>query len=140
MLFRFAWAAFILMLTLVSDPAALINESRVHFNFIAGPDYIQLFDVPETFTSGYIQQKIGHILVFFMLLLVARIQMKSGQAVRFCLALAIITEFLQLYTGRSGRLLDIGYDAAGFIAGMLTVVIFPKGSMGQRGSAKQQKM
>ncbi|ALC89453.1 hypothetical protein AM500_06395 [Bacillus sp. FJAT-18017] len=100
MLFRFvlcAWAAFILMLTLVSDPAAFINESRVQFNFIAGPDYRQLFDMPEIFTSGYIKQKIGHILVFFMLFLVARIQMKRGQAVRFCLALAIITEFLQLY-------------------------------------------
>lgn len=120
-LFILLWGSMILLLTSVSDFSSLMQampkETIIDWDF--QPNYWQIYELPRILTKGYILQKLGHIVCFFIL---ASMMRTSTYKVRFGLILfALTTEMLQLFTGRSGRLLDVGYDIIGIYLGLMFV-------------------
>lgn len=81
-----------------------------------------VFGVTAGWASLFIQ-KGGHFAAFMLLsvaLLLARtvLALRAGSIVIFCIAMAIVTESLQLYVvGRSPRLIDLMIDCAGVVMG-----------------------
>ncbi|MGM0880098.1 MAG: VanZ family protein [Bacillota bacterium] len=71
-------------------------------------------------TISYISQKIGHFSGFaiFAVLLISQ-NKRMGKSIILAVVYAILTEFLQLYFGRHGRLYDIAIDTAGIICGVI---------------------
>lgn len=115
------WGFTILLLTVTSNFSGLMKTHSISINLNSQPNYSLFLEFPHSLDERYIVQKIGHILVFFLLMLLSRrATVKAGL---FALSFALLTEILQLYTGRSGRLLDVGYDAIGILMGMTMVKI-----------------
>ncbi|WP_187118923.1 VanZ family protein [Bacillus marasmi] len=120
-LFMMIWGSAIVILTAVSDFSSLIQDKppQIMIAWDSQPNFSQLIELPKSFSQGYIIQKLGHIVCFFMLALAVR---TSSMKARLILILfAFSTELLQLFTGRSGRLLDVGYDVIGIYLGLLLV-------------------
>ena len=111
-----AYMAFIFVATSTSDPHAFLYQQAVSFKINSSPVFTDLFiigDIP--LTSGfYLIQKTAHIIGFgllYILLLRGFNNMKIAFAVSGLYA--FLTELLQLYFHRSGRLFDVGIDLVG---------------------------
>ncbi|MGX6443690.1 VanZ family protein [Neobacillus sp. K501] len=70
-------------------------------------------------------QKLGHIVAFFILtvLLVKCIYSKS-LALLLSISYAALTEVLQLFFTRDGRIFDIGFDGIGILLGLSLGILF----------------
>lgn len=114
------WGSMILLLTATSDFSSLIEgHPQMMFDWDTRPRFEQIIELPQSLTQGYTMQKLGHIACFYILA-----NLTSSTSVKnfiWLLLFACFTEFLQLYTGRSGRLLDVGYDVIGIYLGLMVV-------------------
>lgn len=117
------WGGIILLLTTTSNFSALIVTQTFQIEWTSHPDFSQLLEVPHTIDEGYLLQKLGHIIVFFILILFSQRATRKIALIAICFA--ALTEILQLYCGRSGRLLDMGYDIFGILIGvaMLRILV-----------------
>jgi VanZ family protein len=116
-IFFILWGSTILLLTCASNISGLSHGGTIQFRWVNNPDYLQLLQMPQHMSQGYIIQKSGHILSFFILALFAPYAPYKTSLWLFLFA--CITEILQLYFGRSGRFIDMGYDTLGIFLGML---------------------
>lgn len=107
----------ILLMTAASDFSSLIQikSPEIIIAWDSRADFLQLFELPNSLSQSYIIQKLGHIICFFMLALSVRTI--SIKTLTWLILFAFCTEILQLFTGRSGRLLDVGYDIVGILLG-----------------------
>lgn len=111
------WAGAILILTCASNFSGVLQGDAIEFQIIQHPKLGQLSLLPHVITEGYIIQKSGHVLSFYLLALIVPF---TPYKTRFYLILfALLTELLQLYFGRSGRFIDVGYDTIGIFVGLL---------------------
>ena len=115
-LFILAYMAFIFVATSTSDPHAFLYQQVVSFKIDPSPVFSDLFiigDIP--LTSGfYLIQKTAHI-IGFGLLYILLLRGFNNMKVAFVLSgsYAFVTELVQLYFHRSGRLFDVGIDLVG---------------------------
>jgi VanZ family protein len=116
-----SWGAFILLLTCVSDFTGLMNNQSIQFKWIENPPFSELLLLPNSLEHYYIIQKSGHLIAFLIFAFIS--PFSPRKTVQLGFIFAVLTEFLQLYLGRSGRLLDIGYDATGLFLGALFMMI-----------------
>lgn len=115
------WGGVILLLTTTSNFSAFMLTQTLQFTWTSHPEFIQLLEVPQTVDQGYMMQKFGHMVVFFILIICS--QRATSKMALIAICFAALTEVLQLYCGRSGRLLDVGYDSLGVLMGMAMVKI-----------------
>lgn len=120
MLFRctlsMLWGVTILLLTCVSDFFGLLQMETIQIRWTWHPEFSQLLQIPKTLEQSYLLQKCGHILAFLILtIVVPKVTRKTGV---YLILFAFLTELLQLYFGRSGRFLDVGYDTMGILLGL----------------------
>ncbi len=127
--------AFILVATCTSDPHAFLYNQVVSFKINPSPVFADLFiigDIP--LTSGfYLIQKTAHVLgfgVLYILLLRGFNNMKIAFVVSG--SYALLTEVLQLYFSRSGRLFDVGIDLVGIYLAYLLCNSFSKNAIDDR--------
>ena len=100
--------------------------------------------VMQIFPGGAIHffemQKAGHVIAFMVLAFIAmkfhrRLHTTYYEVAAFLFALALLTEALQRHSvGRSPRLMDIGYDAAGIVLGFIIYWLLARNWRGGRGT------
>lgn len=126
-LFLAFWSMTILIMTCTTRFELVNGQLAIYFNWTSNPVYQDfLLELPTTPSEGFILQKIGHVIAFSILAILLILQLNKFQAMLFSLAFALMTETLQLYLSRGGRLFDVGFDFIGILLGLAVVVILEK--------------
>jgi VanZ family protein len=111
------WASAIFILTCTASFTGFLATGEIRFVWDGQPNFSELLSPwPPDLNSSFLFQKSGHVFAFFIL--TALLQTKF-QSKRFILFLAVsyasLTEILQLFFSRDGRLFDIGIDLIGIL-------------------------
>ncbi|MEH7332788.1 VanZ family protein [Neobacillus drentensis] len=111
------WTISIFVFTCTANFSELLASGAVHFEWDAHPQFMELLEpLPVSINMDFIIQKIGHLTAFFILALLLQTKLRSKfEVFIFAASYAILTEFLQLYFTRDGRLFDIEIDSAGIL-------------------------
>lgn len=116
------WAVMILVGSCTSDPQLFIYNQYVNFDFQSDVNFRDLFIISDfqLTSTFFLFQKIGHFAGFALLFFLLFNWIKSYRfTFVLCVMFALITEVLQLYFNRNGRLYDVGVDTLGLVAGYL---------------------
>lgn len=112
------WAVIILIAGCTSDAHAFLFEQVIAFNVEMAPNFRDLLITNDIHITNefYVIQKLGHIsafglLFFFMLNWIKRVKI----TLLLCGTFAFMTEVLQLFFSRNGRLYDVGIDMVGIL-------------------------
>jgi VanZ family protein len=114
------WAGLLFILTCTTSIELLFQQQRLLFQWNSSPSFSEFFSpLPSELSEAFITRKIGHSLSFFILtvLMLSRISLKYAFVAS--LVIAAMTEILQLFFQRDGRLFDIGFDSLGIILAIL---------------------
>ncbi|MEH7442618.1 VanZ family protein [Bacillus sp. JJ1122] len=108
------WTMAILLMTCTTRFELENNLLQVYFSWNSNPEFGDLFlALPAELTEPFILQKVGHLIAFVILGFLLKIQTNTIKTILFIISFAILTEFLQLYLSRGGRLFDVGFDLIG---------------------------
>ncbi|QHT59933.1 hypothetical protein GXP70_08185 [Paenibacillus lycopersici] len=117
------WCVFLFVCTCTQNFKLMVIYRYIHFRFNPHPDWHQILIVPSediiySHTNWYLLQKAGHFLGFAIL---SAMLYKPGRSYGIVLAIgyAIVTEVLQLYFSRDGRIVDVCIDTAGILLAYL---------------------
>lgn len=122
----FLWAAAIIVATCNNDAHAFLFDRIIDFSFNPSPDLADLliFNDIDFTDSFYFIQKTGHFLSFALLYVLLFIWLRKRLwAASIAVAFAVLTEILQLYFERDGRLFDAFIDSLGVLLAILLVNI-----------------
>ncbi|WP_052675994.1 VanZ family protein [Paenibacillus sp. IHBB 10380] len=124
------WAFVLFVFTCSVNLHLLIKYHIVDFHFNPIPDWSELFRLDFQWTNhDWVQRKIGHFFGFFILALLASNFGKYKSAFYLSVFYAALTEILQLFFFRGGRVYDIASDSAGILfAYLLCLILFRKSS------------
>ncbi len=101
----------------------LLEEGNINLNITEQPKFA-FFEIYQLRTEVVIR-KVGHLLMFAMWLLFIYIGIKRLKvAVWLTLSLALITEIIQPFFSRDGRLLDVLFNSAGVLLMAFLIHIF----------------
>lgn len=120
------WTGLIFLFTCTVSMEQFIHHGMISFQWSTQPNFDEfLYPLPPTPDAYFISRKLGHAISFFILtiLLFTRFFSKIS-ALIFSISYAILTEVLQLFFHRGGRLFDIGFDGVGIVVGLLVIVGF----------------
>ncbi|GHH97399.1 VanZ family protein [Neobacillus kokaensis] len=116
-LFVLFWAGMIFVFTCTASFNGLMDTGEIRFYINPTPHFSELLaPLPLQLSGGFLIQKFGHAFAFFILTALLQIAFQSKKLV-FSLATfyAALTEFLQLFFTRDGRLFDVGIDTIGIL-------------------------
>ncbi|WP_442596438.1 VanZ family protein [Neobacillus sp. D3-1R] len=115
------WAGFIFLSTCNSSFPDLLEHQQISFHWTFTPSFEELlYPLPTEDNPYFTLQKIGHALSFFILALLVMARFPSKiQAFILCFSYAVLTEILQLFFMRDGRLFDIGFDSIGILSAII---------------------
>jgi VanZ family protein len=129
-LFILFWCGVILVFTCTSSFHDLIHFGVVRFQLDVNPPYLEFFlPFPSKVSGDLWIQKLGHILAFQFLTVLLLMKYNSKFFIlAAAFSFAVLTEFLQLYFHRGGRLFDVGFDLVGILIalGMASLFFFSK--------------
>ena len=114
----FVWAVIILIAGCTSDAHAFLYEQVIEFNVEIAPNFRDLLITNDIHITNefYVIQKIGHIYAFGLLFLLLLNWIKRYKiTLMLCGTFAFMTEVLQLFFSRNGRLFDVGIDIVGIL-------------------------
>lgn len=116
-LFILVWCGVILTFTCTVSFHDLIYFGVVRFQWDVNPPYLEFFlPFPSDVSRDLFLQKLGHILAFQFLTILLLMKYKSKFLILLAASsFAVLTEFLQLYFHRGGRVFDIGFDLFGIL-------------------------
>ncbi|MFP7297173.1 VanZ family protein [Neobacillus niacini] len=116
----FVWCVTILIFTCTASFDDFIQFGVLRFHWEHQPvfsEFLSLF--PSSISKSLVIQKLGHIAAFHILTLLVLTKYKSIPIIMIITAaFAALTEFLQLYFSRGGRLFDVGIDLIGILAAL----------------------
>ncbi|MEH7119234.1 VanZ family protein [Neobacillus vireti] len=129
------WGLFLGINTWSENLGNLLYHQSIVFKWDSSPDYLSFFNFYDIskIHQYFIVVKLGHFLGFLILDLLLFNWLKNHQkALVVSLIYALLTEVLQLYFGRDGRLYDLMIDSLG-----VAVVYFSsKGHLVKRNSTE----
>lgn len=111
------WCGVLFVGTCTVSASLLMSDFYVHFDFTPHGSLKDLFllDImPES--DFYIVQKIGHMTGFFILSLLLTKGGKQPSGLIWAVLYALLTEILQPFFNRDGRLVDVLIDSIGIFA------------------------
>jgi VanZ family protein len=119
------WAGLLFLFTCTESLEQFIQQGAVAFSWSSQPNVHEfLYPLPSVPDATFISRKVGHAFSFFILsILCFFVFLSKKKMLVISLLYAVLTEVLQLFFRRGGRLFDIGFDGAG-IAVALMVVTF----------------
>lgn len=128
------WALALFVFTCSLNFQLLIQYHIVNFRFNPSPDWSELTKLDfQWYSSDWILRKIGHFIGFFILALLASDFGRKRTAFFWSVAYAALTEILQLFFFRGGRIYDVINDSLGILlAYLLCMILFHKGSVRTR--------
>ncbi|WP_165279973.1 VanZ family protein [Paenibacillus protaetiae] len=110
------WAIALFIFTCSFNFHQLITEHYIHFVHNSHPDWSELFKLDFEFDdSEWVTRKIGHFVGFGLLGVLASNFGKYKSAFLYSVMYAALTEVLQLFFFRGGRIYDIINDSAGIL-------------------------
>lgn len=107
------WCAVLFVGTCTVSASLLIHHFTIDFQ-LSSPRWSELFKldiIPRSDT--FIIQKIGHFTGFFILSLLMTRNGRQPKGLIYAVLYALLTEILQLFFSRDGRLFDVVIDSAG---------------------------
>ncbi|EFM10345.1 VanZ family protein [Paenibacillus curdlanolyticus YK9] len=139
------WCAVLFVCTCTMSFKLLLQHFVIEFHWDADPNLSDLFRMNDVWLTSklYLLQKIGHFSGFFiltLLLISAARHARSNpltairKGVMLAAGYAVLTEVLQLYFGRDGRIIDMFIDGAGIA---LAARIAYRASRGQQAKSRQ---
>jgi VanZ family protein len=119
------WAGLLFLFTCTESMEQFIQNGIIVFSWSSQPNVHEfLYPLPSVPDATFISRKVGHALSFFVLSILSfSVFLSKKKMLVISLLYAVLTEVLQLFFQRGGRLFDIGFDGAG-IAVALMVVTF----------------
>lgn len=119
------WAIALFIFTCSLNFQLLIRYHIINFQFNPSPDWSELFNMDLQWKStDWIMRKIGHFFGFFILALLASGFGKSRITFHLCVLYAALTEILQLFFFRGGRIYDVINDVLGIGLAYLICAIY----------------
>ncbi|MCM3597476.1 VanZ family protein [Metabacillus idriensis] len=117
---------FIVLFSLFSftdDLPSLLAGNDVGLSIQKKPDFSDLLIYHDIalYSKFYLLVKFGHALFFFTFTIIMTFMYRMRTAIVCSLILAASSEILQLYTMRSGRIVDMIYDLSGALAGIILI-------------------
>lgn len=122
-----SWGVILFVFTCASDSGFWVIGAVPSFHWSASPDFNVMTKLDLMYNFGYVIRKIGHFSGFAFLAVLFYSQNKSiMKSIIFSISYALLTELLQLYFGRDGRLYDVVIDSAGILFGMIVMQMIYK--------------
>jgi VanZ family protein len=122
-----SWGILLFVFTCASDSGFWISGTLPSFHWSASPDFNEMTNLDLKYSIGYLIRKAGHFSGFSILLVLFYSKCKNiGKSIVFSISYALLTELLQLYFGRDGRLYDVVIDSAGVLFGMIVMQMMYK--------------
>ncbi|MEK3749551.1 VanZ family protein [Paenibacillus sp. FSL E2-8871] len=116
------WGIALLVFTSASNSGFWGAGEIPFFHWKSNADYHNLLKFDLKFSTAYIGQKIGHFTGFAIFaVLLKRVMGNYRMCIAFSVTFAVLTEVIQLYFGRDGRLYDIVIDSLGILLGLVLV-------------------
>ncbi|MDR7078906.1 hypothetical protein J2Y03_003963 [Neobacillus niacini] len=120
----FLWMVAIFIFTCTASFHELMFYGVVSFQWDGHPSFTE-FLLPYNLSESLLLQKFGHIVVFQFLTLLLLMKFKAKfVALIISASFATLTEILQLYFTRGGRIFDIGFDLIGVFIALSIVSLF----------------
>jgi len=95
------------------------NMLQLYFSWTSKPDFGDLFlGLQIEPTEAFIMQKVGHLIAFVILGFLLKMQTSTNKTILYSVCFAMLTEVLQLYLSRGGRLFDVALDLIGGVIGI----------------------
>ncbi|WP_151736527.1 VanZ family protein [Paenibacillus tengchongensis] len=118
--FALVWGALLFVFTCAADSSFWSVPEIPYFQWTPYPDFRKMTVIDVMATSQFIIRKIGHCFGFttFTMLIYWNIKSLKNSFI-LAVSYAALTEFMQLYFGRDGRIYDILIDSAGVVIGVL---------------------
>lgn len=110
------WGLFLLLNTWTESIEKLMYLHTFGFVWVPSPDLLSFFNFNDftAFHPEFIKVKLGHFIGFAILDLLLFNLLKSHKySIGISITFAFITEFVQLFFGRDGRLYDLAIDSLG---------------------------
>lgn len=125
MMLTVIWAFALFVFTCSVNFHLLIKYHIIDFKFNPNPDWSELLKLDFQWSShDWILRKIGHLIGFFILALIASDFGKYKSAFYFSVIYAALTEILQLFFFRGGRIYDVINDSFGIILAYILCSFF----------------
>ncbi|MEX3618252.1 VanZ family protein [Paenibacillus glucanolyticus] len=133
------WAIVLFIFTCSVNFNLLIQYHIIDFHLNPHPDWSELLKLDFQWSSNdWVLRKIGHFIGFFVLALLASNFGKYKSAFYWCTIYAALTEILQLFFFRGGRIYDVINDAFGiFLAYLFCLTLFNHSSRRKRNFAHE---
>lgn len=111
------WLAFIFVCTCTSNPNKLIEHIYVSFNLVMNPDFMELLiDDISLRSTVWLTHKAGHFIGFTILYVLILNWLRSTKSsLAISILLAVLSEIIQLYFARDGRISDMIIDSSGIL-------------------------
>jgi hypothetical protein len=114
------WAVILTLNTWAQSLERLLDFQSLHFIWISAPNLLSFFnfnDIGSFHEEDFLVVKLGHFAGFAIMdLLIFNVMRNHKAAVCISIVFAFLTEFLQLFFGRDGRLYDLMIDSLGIIS------------------------
>jgi VanZ family protein len=110
------WGIILLLHTWSSNLGALLRYQTISFTWVASPNYLSFFYLQDisTIHHYFIIVKTGHFVGFAIFdYLLFKWLRNHKQSLVLSISFALMTEILQLYFGRDGRMYDLVIDTMG---------------------------
>lgn len=112
------WGIILLLHTWTSNLGLLLRDQTVSFKWLVSPNYLSFFYLQDisTIHHYFIIVKTGHFIGFAIFdYLLYRWLKNHKWSMLISITFALMTEILQLYFGRDGRLYDLVIDSLGIL-------------------------
>jgi len=114
------WACILFIFTCSVNFHMLIKYQFIDFQINPAPDWLELLKSDYQWSdTEWLQRKAGHMLGFFILALLGSKFGKYRSAFYLSVLYAAVTEILQLYFFRGGRIYDVFIDTVGVLLAFL---------------------
>jgi len=110
------WGFILLLHTWTSNLGVLLRDQEVSFTWVASPNFLSFFYLQDigTIHHYFIIVKTGHFVGFAIFdYLLFKWLKNHKQSMILSISFALMTEILQLYFGRDGRMYDLVIDTMG---------------------------
>jgi VanZ family protein len=120
------WSGLLFLFTCTESMEQFVQQGAIAFSWSPQPNFYEfLYPLPTSPDIDFISRKIGHALSFFILSLLSfSLFLSIKKMLAISLLFAVITEVLQLFFQRGGRLFDIGFDGIGILAALLIMTSY----------------
>ncbi|WP_186328701.1 VanZ family protein [Bacillus sp. X1(2014)] len=115
--FILLWALAIFIFTCTASFSELMESGQVQFQWDSHPNFSELLaPLPLELTRDFLLQKCGHAFAFLFLTILLQTKFRTKAWILFlAISFASLTEILQLYFTRDGRIFDIAIDLIGVL-------------------------